>query len=126
MPPFRRLESSKLSHPASPGDAPPDLTQSVEEAYRSFLSPSITDAHKSRRESYSTALLTPDSEINPFILSGDNETAVSIGEVIPSGAEGPVKLGPYGANAARRFAELGYMQPPMPPNELQRRRAVRK
>jgi hypothetical protein len=48
------------------------------------------------------------------------------GAATSSSTRNAVQLGEYAAHAARRFAELGYMEPPMPPNEAERRRAVRR
>lgn len=135
MPPFRRLESTEMGLPPSPAGPPPDLTKSVEDAYRSFLSSSSA---RTRTASHSTTLLTPESETNQFNFSPCTDNAKQrssgvFGDSVGS-REGsaslrdvklPEELGAYSSNAARRYAELGYMEPPMPPNEAQRRRAVR-
>jgi hypothetical protein len=129
---FRPLEGSKMSFPGNPRFAPPDLTQSVEEAYRSFLS-GLAGSSGSRTTGNSISLLTPKSEINQFSFSGSGEAArveSSAGDdLVMKGAaatSSTVQLGEYAAHATRRFAELGYMQPPRPPNEAERRRAVRR
>jgi len=133
IPSFIRFEGSKRSFPSSPRFAPPDLTQSVEEAYRSFLSGSAGSSG-SRTTGHSTSLLTPKSEINQFSFSGSTKAArveSSAGDhpvmneaATTSSTRNTVQLGEYTAHAARRFAELGYMQSPMPPNEAERRCAM--
>ncbi|KAG8756805.1 His Kinase A domain containing protein [Serendipita sp. 396] len=121
---------------------PPDLTQSVEDVYRSFILDS-THQTRSRRMSNSNALLTPTSESNAFSFSLEGgqsphdghstsrQTTQVPGDWIHPGDR---HMGPPSSNneenydsiAARRYQELGYLEAPMPQDEVQRRRAVRK
>ncbi|KAG8799610.1 His Kinase A domain containing protein [Serendipita sp. 399] len=121
---------------------PPDLTQSVEKLYRSFMSDSMHQP-SSRRTSVSNPLLTPNSETNAFSFSleGGQANQESPGtsrhqmQLTPDGissmdscvaAPDPSNEERYGSIASRRYRELGYMEAPMPLNEAQRRRAVRR
>lgn len=76
---------------------PPDLMQSVEDVYRSFIS----DGHRTN------VLPTPRSETGGFHFSGDEwergrrATVMSSPIISPDG---------YAAHHAKRFAELGYCQ----------------
>jgi hypothetical protein len=82
---------------------PPDLMQSVEDVYRSFIS----DGH---RTSHSNLLPTPHSEVGGFHFSGSEweKRGRRASVHVPS----PIIIAPdgYAAHHAKRFAELGYCQ----------------
>jgi hypothetical protein len=73
---------------------PPDLMQSVEDVYRSFIS-------DGRRTSHSNVLPTPRAEVGGFHFSSDEWEK-----------RGRISPGGYAAHHAKRFAELGYCQSP--------------
>jgi len=128
MPSFGPLESMKTGSPGPAGWGPPDLTQCIEDAYRSFLSTSA-DTSRSRKASHSNSLLTLESDINQFSFSaglGESELSHASQAPSPSSGRDGAQLGGYTACTSRRFAELGYLEPPMPLNEVERRRAVRR
>ncbi|PVF92733.1 hypothetical protein CPB86DRAFT_819388 [Serendipita vermifera] len=143
-----RLKRSHSDY-TSNSTAPPDLKESVEEVYRSFLSDGNRGIHR-RRASTSQVLLTPNSEISAFSFVPTNEERSVMrddsasckerpnpsgvmgsfdGEamIVESWTDGSLNLRPdgYAAHAAQRYAKIGFMEPPMAPNEAQRRRALR-
>jgi hypothetical protein len=143
-----RLKRSQSDYTSS-STAAPDLKESVEEVYRSFLSDGNRGIHR-RRASTSQVLLTPNSEITGFSFGSTSEERSAVRDHSasykehpnPSGtisgtdgeamilenlADGSLNLRPdgYAAYAAQRYAEIGFMEPPMPPNEEQRRKALR-
>lgn len=146
-PAFRRLESSKSGFPSRAVDPsmPPDLTEAVENVYRSFILDSIPQP-KSRVSSGSIGPLTPRSENNFTPFSADKD-APSFDEYsnksrspeasfrsLPmrgppskwnTGSD-PSALESYAEAVAVKYHEVGYLQAPMPPTEVQRRLAVRR
>jgi hypothetical protein len=116
--PGGELNGSRLQQGPSPGtgtvigDSPPDLTQSVENVYRSFLS----DGYRTTR---SDSLTTPNSDLSGFDFGtgnrGEYERRISPRQSPES----------YAAYHASRYAKLGYFEAPLASNEDQRRKAVR-
>lgn len=92
----------------SKSEPPPDLTQSMTNIYQSFL---LDLGHSSQATSFSTP--------SPGIPDQGSITAGMHVKPMPINCQYS-----YAAHHSRRYRKLGYLEPPMPVNELQRRKAL--
>ncbi|CCA73502.1 hypothetical protein PIIN_07455 [Serendipita indica DSM 11827] len=124
---FSRQDSLRMESTDPRLAAPPDLTQSVEDVYRSFLADEGYHVN-GRRVSHSEILLTPRSESNTFTDPGEVQANTSVSGLrlgARSASTAEITGGTYTARAFRRYKELGYLEAPVAADEVQRRRAVR-